>query len=93
MACHRLSKNRYQKSASTSVRFLNRKLVPGIFMKKKYLVETAFKELYGNNLFIIGNLSADNRDIDDSCYYLKKKSVIKDAWSYNGVTNIKFNDE
>ena len=51
-------------------------------MKNKNLVESAFKQLYGNNLFIIENLSPDNRDIYDSCYYLKKKSV------YNGVTNI-----
>ena len=93
VACHRLKKKNYQKSASTIVRFVNRKSVHEIKTKKKNLNESPYKEVFGNNISITDNLSPENRFIYDSCYLLKKKNVIKNVWSFNGVVHVKYADK
>ena len=93
VSCHRLYKNKKQSSANTIVRFMSRKKAIEILQKKKNLAQSPYVEIFENDIYITENLTPENRDIYDSCHLLKKKNVINNVWSYNGVVRIKFKDD
>ena len=90
-ACHRLQTKDGDGNKNTIVRFVCRKKVSEILSKKKKLSSIDIKERFNNKeFFIIENLSPMNRKILDTCNYLKKKKLIANCWSYNGIVNFKF---
>ena len=93
-ACHRLNKKDSSGNKLTIVRFICRKKVIEILSNKKKLSEDQIKnKLNKKEYFIQENLSPMNRQIMDSCIYLRKKKQLTSCWSFNGTINIKITDD
>ena len=93
-ACHRLNKNKFQKSANVIIRFTNRKFVSDILVNKKKLSVPSIKESIkmDTNVFIVDNLCPEYSSIFRSCRYLRKKGLLDNVWTFNGMIQIKINE-
>ena len=90
-ACHRLKKEEGEVNPKVIVRMVNRKNTVDIFRNKKKLKEKA-TDLGFQNLFNNENLCPENKSILDQARNLKKKGILHVCWTYNGVVNIKINE-
>ena len=88
VAIHRLKIRRGQRSPNVIIRFLNSKHPYESLKKKKNLSKV---EEYGK-LYLTENLCPNYQSIFNHCMSLKKYGDLSKVWSYNGVVNVKFED-
>ena len=86
-ACHHLKKNKFQKSPNVIIRFTNRKFVLDILANKKKLSVPPIKESINmdTNVFIVDNLCPEYGSIFRSCRYLRKKGLLDNVWTFDGM--------
>ena len=91
-ACHRLPKGRKQQKlpASTIVRFVNRKKVEMLKMKRKdevNLERIGFPK--GMKIFFNDNLCPYYRNLWYKCRHLKQAGLVKYVWTSNGIVKVR----
>ena len=90
-ACHRLSSKLVPKP--TIIRAKRNLIEKIVFNRKKLENVAATAELPPETrLFVNNNLCPHMKDLAFNCRILKKKEVIADTWSFNGILKIKMND-
>ena len=88
---HRLGGNNVPK---TTIMKAKRSLIDAIVDKRKELATVPQKiDLPENSkLFVQNNLCPHMKSLDYNCRLLKKKELIKDTWSFNGILKVILNN-
>ena len=92
--CHRLQSKNKDGVKNTIVRFTNRKICDDIHEYKKNVKDIKIVELGERvkHIYFNENLSKYNKDFAAKCRRLKRKKLIIDTWTSNGIVRIKLND-
>ena len=92
MACHRLKKTSGSTSQNVIIRFSDRNIVPTSTQRRKSLIKIRNEYNY-NYLNVRENLCRRTQSLYDYCRLLKQAGDVSYQWTYNGVVNIKFNED
>ena len=89
---HRLGGNQVPK---TTIMKAKRSLIDAIVDKRKDLASVPEKVEFPENtkLFVRNNLCPHMKTLDYNCRLLKKKELIKDTWSFNGILKVLLDNE